>query len=166
MKKFKHNPITRPPSSHKHELYRGTLHRTMAGYKLISGTFLFCGCLAVPTLLCTGEQGVPGAIAITVASLLPFTIQTILVPHYVSRITIDNSRNLSPYTLTTSITKQTNLEVSYFSLFGIKTSRETIQGLKEVKSLRWVNYRGNAGRNYYIDNKAHFIKTLQSRREG
>lgn len=93
MKRPRTDPITkgdpRKAANESLYIYRGPLFRTMSGYKFLSGSFILCGAITVPALLGVSDgAGITGAVAIGFASLLPITLQTILVPRYVARMAL------------------------------------------------------------------------------
>ena len=133
------------------QCYRGPLTRTMAGYKLISSSFLLCGLIAVPTLLNTGDQGILGASMVGIASILPIGLQILLVPGYVVQINLASKTKQTGLKVLGELNKDTKLKIHYFSHFGIVRSRITrIGDLSPVTSRRLVNYRDSRGK-YWID---------------
>lgn len=135
-----------------------------------------CGTLAVPALLFTGAQeGIIGAVAVGVASILPMTAQMVMVPRYVARMRLmppsttsipvlegrqkNESRVLKKQSkaesidLLGSLALQSQIRIEYFTLFGmLKSTTETITDLKPHRGIRWINWKSSGTKlNYYVD---------------
>lgn len=165
------NPITSGNKFDPYQFYRSPMFRTMAGYKFLSGTFLLCGSFAVPALLWTGEQGINGAIAVGLASIVPVTLQTIFVPRYVARMSLEEvtpaelqstlPKNKSkrvekgssaPLDILDALVPQSSIRIDYFTLLGpLRTRIEKIGDIRPHHGWRWMNWKTKTGRGYYVD---------------
>lgn len=182
MVKIQTNPISTPSVAKfdAFQFYQSPFLRTFTGYKFLSSTFLLCGTIAVPTLLMTGQQeGVIGAVAIGFASILPMSLQMIIVPRFVSRMRLSNLEITSKSPVTSGdqqivkrdlqgkansqgkdnlyeLHKGIHIGIEYFSFLGLlKTTTEQIGHLRPYKSrFRWINWTSErTGAKYYVDEK-------------
>ncbi|BFZ55368.1 hypothetical protein PYCC9005_002408 [Savitreella phatthalungensis] len=151
-------------------IYTAPLGRTMAGYKLLCGTFMLSSSIAAPSLLLNdgSESGIVGACAIMFAGLLPFVIQMRFVPRYVASVAVDveaatqmgmstdrPGRALRGADILDRLSNDTPLQLVYFSAVGKK--RTLLARVGELATVRhpisWATLQDHSGKEYSLQRK-------------